>query len=253
MSIDQQKVTSPVLYFMSDAHLGSYHHHKSDHAQKQLYRFWHSISQPGNVLYILGDLFDFWFEWPEAVPARHFGTLLELRKLVDAGVEVHLLPGNHDFHFGPFMSEKIGLRLHDEPYEFDWGGSRFHVRHGDDLNPDDRGYLFLKSVLRHPLSRALFSLLSPAVGMWLADHVSRLSGGRSSSPAENRFSQLGKYADYQLENGADFVIMGHIHIPRQTGDKGEFVILGDWIKQFSYARYDENGMQLKRVPDDTSS
>ncbi len=253
MSIEQQNATSPRLYFMADAHLGSHHHHKSDHAQKQLYSFWRSISHPGNELYILGDLFDFWFEWPQAVPERHFQTLIELRKMVEAGVVVHLLPGNHDFHFGPFLSEKIGLQLHDEPHEFDWAGGRFHVRHGDDLNPDDTAYLFLKRVLRHSLSRALFSLLSPAVGMWLADQVSRLSARRSSRPAVERFSQLEKYASLQLAGDTDYVVLGHIHIPRQTGSNGEFVILGDWIRQFSYAQYDETGLQIREYGDDSSN
>ena len=252
MNNEPQNTAPPSLYFMSDAHLGNRHHHKSEHARKLLYSFWRSISHAGNELYILGDLFDFWFEWPQAVPERHFETLMELRKMVDAGVKVHLLPGNHDFHFGPFLPEKIGLLLHDEPHEFDWGGCRFHVRHGDDLNPDDSSYLFLKRVLRHPLSRALFSLLSPAVGMWLADHVSRLSSRRSSPPASGRFNQLEKYASAQLALEADFVLMGHIHIPRQSGNDGEFVILGDWIRQFSSAQYAENGLQPQEFSNDTS-
>ncbi|MBC8478215.1 UDP-2,3-diacylglucosamine diphosphatase [bacterium] len=235
---------------MADAHLGNRHHQGQAQASRQLYSFWRSIARPGNTLFILGDLFDFWFEWPQAVPERHYQTLRELRNLVSAGVEVHLLPGNHDFHFGSFLPREVGLQLHPEPYEFEWEGKRFHVRHGDGLDPGKTGYHLLRRVLRNPLSIALFRLLPPVAGMWLADTVSGISSQRSLSSDTVGFDPMERYSKTKIAAGADYVVMGHLHIPHQSGtSESGWLVLGDWIRQFSYAQYDEGGLQLKEFRD----
>jgi len=249
---DNSPVSANALYFIADAHLGNRHHRQATPSRERLYAFWRSIGRPGNTLYILGDLFDFWFEWPEAIPQRHFQTLVELRRLVEAGVEVHLLPGNHDFHFGPVLRSEVGVQTHPEPHRFEWGGKRWLVRHGDGLNPDDHSYLRLKRVLRNPLNIALYRLLPPALGMAIADFVSSRSSRRQTPPPSIQLQHMERYAGRQLQEGIDFVVMGHIHYPTRGGaDQGQWVILGDWINQFSYACFDGNALQLKEFsPDD---
>jgi UDP-2,3-diacylglucosamine hydrolase len=198
------------------------------------------------TLYILGDLFDFWFEYREAVFRRHFRVLAALRSLVVHGTRVVFLGGNHDFWAGSFLRDEIGCEVHRDPLREEAQGRKLFLAHGDGLGPGDRGYPILRTVLRHPVSIAGFGLLHPDWGMGIADSVSRSCSRRDESKfdAERLCRHL---ADPLLANGLDAVVIGHYHHPTHLRrERGEFVILGDWLARNTFARLEDGVFALRQ-------
>jgi UDP-2,3-diacylglucosamine hydrolase len=166
------------VYFLSDAHLGGEPRPKEAAREARLHRFLSHVAEHGSALYIVGDLFDFWFEYPTAIPRRHFETLAALRDVRRAGVAIHYLTGNHDFWLGPFLSQELGLITHTGATTVETQGHRLWIHHGDGLVGGDLGYRVLKRVVRHPASIGLYGLLHPdwghPIGALLLESLPRL-------------------------------------------------------------------------------
>jgi len=224
------------VYFISDAHLGVESRTREATREERLHAFLESLPGRAAGLVIVGDLFDFWFEYRTAIPRRHFQTLAILRRLRDSGVAIRYLNGNHDFWLGRFLADEIGVETHDGPLTLATQGRRIWLHHGDGLVGGDLGYRLLRRVIRNPASIALYGLLHPDLGIPFAHQVSRWSrGSRGERPLEAerlwREIALPRFAE-----GYDTVMVGHFHHVFERREPGrEFFLLGDWIDRFTYA------------------
>ncbi len=236
-------------YFICDAHLGADPPEREAEREQRLHDFLGSLAGRASALYVIGDLFDFWFEYRTAVPARPFRTLAALRALVAAGVPVTYLNGNHDFWLGPFLEREVGVRTWHGALPVELQGRRIWLHHGDGLIGGDLGYRLLRRVLRSPLNIALYRLLHPDLGIPLARQVSRLSRG---SREEREFEGERLWREIALPRfaeGYDAVLIGHFHQLHERRENGrEFFVLGDWITRFTYAVLEQGQFRLETWP-----
>jgi UDP-2,3-diacylglucosamine hydrolase len=242
-------MSAGAAFFISDAHLGAEHDAARDAREAMLHDFLRALPGRARSLYVVGDLFDFWFEYRTAIPRRHFRTAAALDRLRRAGVEVTLMNGNHDFYLGPFLREDLGLVTHDGPLELNLQGRRIWLHHGDGLLGGDLGYKVLKRVLRSPMSIALYRWLHPDLGIPLAHHVSHWSRtSRPDRPIDGdqvwRDVAMPRFAE-----GFDTVMIGHFHqtFERSEGGKRCFV-LGDWIDRFTYVALEDGVFRMDTWP-----
>ena len=235
------------IYFISDAHLGLPINEYAER-EKCLIAFLREIASGGKGLFIVGDLFDFWIEYRSTIRAEYFSVLHELRKLVESGVEIHYLAGNHDFILGSFLEKTIGIHLHSGQFDTILQGKKIHLFHGDGLVRRDVGYRFLKKILRNPLNQKLFKLLHPDIGIPLG---SLCSG--SSRKVTSKFitdAILEEYRDHArgyLQNGSDIVLFAHTHRPEIRIFNGKtYCNSGEWMKQYTFAKLEDGKMTLWR-------
>lgn len=235
------------VVFVSDAHLGADPRPLEREREAALHRFLESLPGRASELVVVGDLFDFWFEYRTAIPRRHFATLAALARLREQGLPIHYLPGNHDFWLGRFFEDELGIRTHEGPLRLERQGRRIWVHHGDGLVGGDLGYRMLKKVIRHPVSIALYGLLHPDLGIPLARRVSQWS--RHSRPdREPDLDRLWReVALPRFEQGFDAVVIGHFHEALHRREQGrEFVVLGDWMRHFTWAELSGGRLTLER-------
>ncbi len=227
-------------YFISDAHLGITMPGHDDR-QKHLLSFLDEIEDGAEALYIVGDLFDFWIEYRHAIRPDYVAVVSRLAGLVESGVEIHYLAGNHDFALGPFLRDIVGLRIHLDHFETTIQGKRVHLFHGDGVVKKDVGYRILKRILRNRLNQRLYKLLHPDIGVPLASFFSGNSRKMLADwITEEKLEEYRRCARKLLE-GSDIVIFGHTHRPelRRYGDK-VYVNTGEWIRKYTFAKM-ENG------------
>jgi UDP-2,3-diacylglucosamine hydrolase len=222
--------------FVSDCHLGAGTPAEDEARQARLVTFLESEAVSASALFLLGDLFDFWFEYRQVVPRGHFRVLAALRRVVDRGVPVTFVGGNHDFWADSYLADEIGCRVSRDPLEVTLQGRRLFLAHGDGLMAGDRGYLFLKSVLRHPLAITAYRWIHPDAGIPFARAVSRLSRGHRDESRFDAEALRQRIAVPRYLAGVDGVVLGHFHVPTLvTRDGRDFVVLGDWIERNVYA------------------
>ena len=234
------------LYFISDAHLGSGPNH--DRREENLIAFLRELPEKASHLYILGDLFDFWFEYRHAIPKAHFQLLRSLAELIDAGVGVSYLGGNHDFWCGSYLSNEVGLNVYQHPITVTHQSRRIYLAHGDGIGPGDTGYRILKKVLRSRIAITLYRTIHPDLGIPFAYRVSKTSREYTNTK-EVILNRLGQHLIVpQFSAGADAIIIGHIHDPMHFHYEGnrDFIIAGDWLENFTYVRLTEGRFTLHR-------
>lgn len=244
-------MTSPDrALFVSDCHLGAGTPQEDAARQDRLVTFLETEAASASSLFLLGDLFDFWFEYRHAVPRGHFRVLAALRRLVERGLPVTFVGGNHDFWADTYLDQEIGCRVHRDPIEVTLQGRKLFLAHGDGLMAGDRGYLFLKSVLRHPLAITAYRWIHPDVGIPFARVVSRLSRGHRDESLFDAESLRRRVALPRYERGVDAVVLGHFHVPTLIRENGrDFVVLGDWIERNCYAALEGGEFRLYRWQD----
>ena len=199
-------------YFISDAHLGRGDPETEERKLKYLSEFFHAVSQDGSYLFVVGDLFDFWFEWRWVIPKGEFSVLAKLKALVECGIQVHYLAGNHDFQLSGFFENEIGAAVHSDELDITLDDARFYICHGDGLLSRDRGYRLLKKIIRHPWSVALYRLLHPDLGMGIARLTSRVSRDHLSLKySEGDEAENEAFSRKKLQAGYDAVILAHSH------------------------------------------
>jgi UDP-2,3-diacylglucosamine hydrolase len=214
-------------YFVSDAHIGG----GSPDAEQRLFRFLESIRGRAKSLYILGDLFEFWFEYSRAIPKQGFRALAELAELSRTGTRIGYLKGNHDFWFKDFWKRELGAEASDE-LDVTLDGKRVYLAHGDAL---DRALVpqVFRALMRSRLNGWLYSLLHPDIGIGLAQRVARASRVKSAKPS--LVEDMARFAGGKLESGFDIVIMGHSHVPElRRFNGGVYIDVGDWLTHFTY-------------------
>lgn len=224
------------VFFISDVHLGLGDRQAERQKEDRLLAFLQEILPQTEELCILGDLFDFWFEYATVIPKGFHRTLAALQAFTDRGIPVHYVAGNHDFWMGDFFQKELGMRLYHDPCELPLGGKRVFLHHGDGLAPRDTGYRLIKPVLRNRLAIRLYRLLHPDLGIWLARGSSRTSRAYTANKDYGEDEGLLKFATQKLGEGLDIVVMGHRHQPHISEiGPGTYVNLGDWITYHTYA------------------
>lgn len=234
------------IYFISDVHLAFKEDDIEKEKRKKLLSFLEEISLDAKELYILGDLFDFWFEWYHVIPKYWFPILFQLRKMAEAGIVVNFITGNHDFYTGRYLEKEIGIRCFDEHREFEVDSKRFFAAHGDGYAKKDRGYRLLKKIIRNPISKFLYKTFIPAdLGMQFARWTSHSSRKLVKIEKSAWIEEYYEFAGKKFNEGYDYVLLGHIHSPLIREKEGKvYVNCGDWITQFTYAKYDGQSLSL---------
>jgi UDP-2,3-diacylglucosamine hydrolase len=243
---------TPPVFFLSDAHLGAVLIPDPRMQVERLDRFLSLVSAQGKSLVLAGDLFDFWYEWRSVVPKQHFHVLHGLRDLVDQGIAVHYLAGNHDFRLHGFLEAEVGLAIHTDTFAADIGGQPTFIYHGDGILARDHGYRFLKRVLRNRAAQRVFSWIHPDIAMNLARGTSVTSRAMTRMNANDDQEYL-NFARGKFAEGYQSVVLGHTHRPMEhTEDGHTYVNLGDWINHFSYGLHDGQRLSLVHLDSSTS-
>lgn len=230
-------------YIISDTHLGAV----PAATERAFLDFLRSIAPTARSLLINGDLFDFWFEWGDVIPSRHYRVLAALADLVDAGIAVRMIGGNHDAWGGRFLRESVGIALHHGVLRMTYGGRPALVAHGDGLGKGDVKYRVLKSVLRSRLAVWGFRVLHPELGMRIAGGVSRTDEHRHlDQSSATRAAFLEHWARDQLaaDPALSWVICGHSHVPAllEIQPNRFYINSGDWVKHKTYVTITEAGL-----------
>ena len=244
------------IYFASDLHLGAPDPQKSLIREKHFVRWLDEIEPNVAELYLLGDVFDFWFEYKRAVPKGFVRILGKLAELSDQGVKIHLFSGNHDLWYSDYLESEIHAQIYKEPVIKEIFGKKFYLAHGDGLGPGDHGYKIMKRIVVHPISKWLFARLHPNFGIGLAHLFSRMGGDHNYQNPEDVEVRHKGQDEYlyshskkilQEHPDIDFFIYGHRHvlIDDEFAPDTRIIILGDWIQYFSYLVVNEEEVQLK--------
>jgi UDP-2,3-diacylglucosamine hydrolase len=238
------------IYFASDFHLGIPDHASSLEREKKIVRWLDTIKKDAAEIYLLGDVFDFWFEYNSVVPRGFVRILGKIAELTDAGIPVHWFTGNHDMWIFNYLPKELNVILHRVPIQKEYNGKKFYIAHGDGLGPGDYGYKFIKKVFASPISQWLFARIHPNLGISIARYwsgKSRIATGRNDE------KYLGDEKEYLAVHSKnilakehfDYLIFGHRHLPLDIKlDSSRYINLGDWVRYFTYAVFDGSDLQL---------
>ena len=245
-------IHSKKIYFLSDFHLGAPDEKSSLLREKKIIAFLNTITADAEQIFIMGDLFDFWFEYKTVVPKGFVRILGKLAEITDSGIPVHFFVGNHDMWMKDYFQKELNIPVYFEPVPFEFHGKKFLLGHGDGLGPGDHGYKFIKKIFRNKLAHFLFGILPPAIGMGLANFFSKKSRAKTGQSEEVFLGEENEWLLVYSKNilqkePFDFFIFGHRHLPLDIplNEKSRYINLGDWIKYNSYAVFDGNQLELK--------
>jgi UDP-2,3-diacylglucosamine hydrolase len=243
---------NPIIYFISDAHLGIPDYKSSLIREKHLIKLLDIARKEATEIFLLGDIFDFWFEYKSVVPKGFVRLLGKIAEITDAGIPVHYFTGNHDMWIFNYFTHELGVIMHREPFEATFGNKLFYIAHGDGLGPGDQGYKFIKRVFSSPISKALFSWLHPGIGTSLAlffSRRSRLANGPKDEIflGENNERLIIHCKEMTKIKPYNYFIFGHRHLPLDIpiGPDSRYINTGEWVKYFSYAYFDGEQIYLK--------
>ncbi len=239
------------VYFLSDFHLGAPNEMASREREDRLVRFLNTAKQDAAAIFIVGDIFDFWFEYKTVVPKGFVRILGCLAQISDAGIALHIFTGNHDLWMNDYLSKELNARVYFEPNIFTIGNQQFFIGHGDGLGPGDNGYKFLKKIFTNPVCQFLFRWLHPDAGIRLANYFSGKSRAKTGSADEVFLGEdkewLIVYAKQKAkEIKANYFIFGHRHyaIDLPIAADARYINLGDWLRLNTYGVFDGQQMQL---------
>lgn len=230
------------IYFLSDFHLGAPDAAASLEREKRIVAFLDEIQKDAAGIFIVGDMFDFWFEYRKVVPKGFVRLLGKLASITDSGIPIYFFLGNHDMWMRDYLQKELNITVYSKPQTFEFNGKKLLIGHGDGLGPGDHGYKFIKKVFRNPVSKFLFGILPPYIGMGIAHYFSRKSRVATGN-ADDQF--LGEDKEWLIsycrevlqKEHFDYFIFGHRHLPIdfRLNERSRYINLGDWIKYNSYA------------------
>jgi UDP-2,3-diacylglucosamine hydrolase len=229
-------------YIVSDTHLGAV----PAATERSFIEFLRSIAPSARTLLINGDLFDFWFEWGDVIPSRHYRVLAAIADLVDAGAAVTMIGGNHDAWGGRFLREQVGISLHDGVIRTEFAGKAALIAHGDGLGKGDLKYRMLKAVLRSKAATWGFRVLHPEIGMRIATGVSSTDDKMHqdhSSATRSDFLKEWARQQFAADKSLGWIVCGHSHVPMllEMGPGQTYINSGDWVNHRSYVTIDDAG------------
>ena len=232
------------IYFASDQHLGAPTPKASLPREKKFVAWLDTIKEDAGTIFLLGDLFDFWFEYKTVVPKGFVRVLGKLAELKDAGIDIYFFVGNHDLWMRDYFQKELNIPVFHKPQEFDINGKIFLIGHGDGLGPNDHGYKRMKKVFTFPFFKWLFRWLHPDIGVRLGHYFS-IKNKLISGDVDARFlgeenEWLAQYCRRKLtEKHYDFFVFGHRHLPLEIelNNSSTYINLGDWIQYYTYGEF----------------
>ena len=245
-------------YFVSDAHLGIPDYNSSLLREKKLVQWLDLVKNDAAGIFLMGDIFDFWFEYRDVVPKYFVRLLGKLAELTDAGIPVWFFKGNHDMWTFGYLERELNITLITNQLSIELNGKSFFLAHGDGLGPKDQGYKMIKSIFRNKVSCKLFSMLHPRIGFSMANYSS-MSSRDAHSEKDKYFGgeneeALVLFSRKKLEScHFDYFVFGHRHLAMQIklNDNSNFINLGDWVRLFSYGVFDGEQFLLKEFDSET--
>jgi UDP-2,3-diacylglucosamine hydrolase len=232
--------------------LGLPNEQESRYREKHFVAWLEKVRKDAAAIYLLGDLFDFWFEYKTVVPKGFIRVLGKLAELSDAGIPITFFVGNHDLWMRDYFQKELGIVVHHQPVELNVNQKKLFIGHGDGLGPGDRGYKWMKKVFNHPLSKWLFRWLHPDWGVRLGQYLSQknklISGEEDVKFLGEDKEWLVAYSQKKLkEEHFDYFVFGHRHLPLEIelNQNSKYINLGDWITHNTYAVFDGTTMNLK--------
>jgi len=232
--------------FISDQHLGLQTKEIEDKKERKLVAFLKFAENNCDELFMMGDLFDYWFEYKRVYQKGYFRTLTALQDISEKGIKIHYFIGNHDFLHKDFFAKEIGANVYYDSLETALNGKKFYLAHGDGLVKNDYGYRILKAVLRNKITQWLYTWLHPDIGVAIASKASKSS--REHTKKKNYGEQDGmlEEARKKIDEGFQYVIFGHSHEKVSFDYKnGKYINLGSWIDTPCYGKFDSNGFEIK--------
>jgi UDP-2,3-diacylglucosamine hydrolase len=241
------------IYFSSDNHLGAPTPKDSLPREKKFVAWLDEIKNDAAAIFLLGDLFDFWFEYKKVVPKGFTRTLGKLAEISDSGIPIYCFVGNHDLWMNGYFEEELNIPVFHKPQEFFFNQTSFLIGHGDGLGPGDKGYKRMKKVFANSFSKWLFRWLHPDIGVRLAQYMSvknkLISGDEDAKFLGDDNEWLVQYCKRKLqENHRDYFVFGHRHLPLEINlePNSKYINLGDWIQYYTYGVFDGEKMSLKK-------
>lgn len=248
-------LSSKKIYFASDFHLGTPDQMSSRKREDKIIRWLESIRNDAEAIFLVGDVFDFWFEYKHVVPkgfVRFLGKIAEIR---DSGVPVYLFTGNHDMWMFDYFEKELDIPVFRQPIEVKINDQILLVGHGDGLGPGDSFYKFLKLIFANPLLQWLFGWLHPNIGMAIAQawsRNSRIANMKKADPFKEEEEWLWLYCkSIEKEIHHDLYIFGHRHLPidKALNDQSRYINLGEWVSQYTYLELSSKSAELKGFVD----
>ena len=240
------------IYFSSDNHLGAPTPAESLPREKKFVRWLDAVKEDAAAIFLLGDLFDFWFEYRTVVPKGFVRVLGKLAEISDSGIPIHFFVGNHDLWMRDYFETELQIPTYREPKQFVFNDKVFLIGHGDGKGPGDKGYKRMKKVFENRFFNWCFRWFHPELGMRLAQYLSvknkLISGEEDKKFLGEDKEWLALYAKRKLETQHyDYFVFGHRHLPMeiQVGEQATYYNLGDWITQYTYGVFDGESFQLK--------
>ncbi len=228
-------------FFISDIHLGLQSPEVEREKEKKLIAFLDNAKLNCDELFIIGDLFDYWFEYKRVIQKGFIQTLAKLKELSESGIRIHYIIGNHDFLHRDFFEKEIGAILYRDSLEVKINGKKFLLAHGDGLVKNDLGYKILKKILRNSFLQKIYSLVHPDLGIKIASATSKTSRDYTAGKNYGEVDGLFETAKSKIDSGFDYVIFGHSHQRSfEKYNNGFYVNLGSWLDQPCYGRFNES-------------
>jgi len=241
------------IYFASDFHLGIPDTARSLEREKKLVAWLRMAAKDADCIYLVGDIFDFWFEYRQAVPRGYTRLLGAISELTDSGVRIEVFTGNHDMWMFDYLEQECGVKINRKPIKVDHQSKTLFIGHGDGLGPGDKGYKFLKRFFSNPFCQWLFARLHPNFGIGLANFWSRrsraASGFKDTFKGEDQEWLLQFCREHiKVDPSIDCFIFGHRHLllDFNIGEKSRYINLGDWFTDCNYAVLENGQLDLKK-------
>ncbi len=238
------------VYFASDFHLGFPTREDSRDREKKIVRWLEVVSHDAKHIFLVGDIFDFWFEYQSVIPKGYIRFQGKIAELVDKGIEISFFTGNHDLWIFDYFTKELGVKVYRKPQTLIINGTKMLLGHGDGLGPGDYSYKLLKVVFENKVCQWLFGFLHPNVGIFVANYWSttrKKKQMKTGKPFNEENELLWKYAEsIEQEEHFDYYIFGHRHLrlDLKVGENSRYINIGEWLTLYTYGVFDGKKMDI---------
>lgn len=247
------KLHQKKIFFASDFHLGAPDDKSSKHRESLIIKWLDSIQEEAEAIFLVGDIFDFWFEYDKVIPKGFLRFLGKIAQLRGNGIPIYFFKGNHDLWMEDYFTKELGIPVFEHPIEVEVENKKLLVGHGDGLGPGDRHYKILKKIFTNPVCKWLFKWLHPDLGVRLAHKWSKNSRLTNIQKNDNEFKGEDEWIwtyckQVEKNRHFDFYIFGHRHLPLDlpVGNTSRYYNLGEWVTQFTYGMFDGETFEIKK-------